>query len=351
MLHCFISPDKQYTKLKVLSRALSKAFASQQHLSQALDTLSHQQSLKKLGSFLRPIAFELKGTRSATQAFFKHKNKIGTFFCEALRQGELSADPEGFFSRLADYYEENDRFRKEIFRSLKYPAIIAAGATGAIVTLLAVSIPAAVRTIPAYSENIPLITRIVVHALTVRPQALLALLIIALFLLTCAWCSNAKFHLLDKLAPDGAPDVRFFGSFSRKLSLRRIALNLSFLLSNGVGISDALRISAETLRHTPYRDKLIGIARKIHENGASLPAAMKDAGNIFPPLVFDVPPDSKPPYSEAGRFRKIAEFYEEEIRTAVTVTAIVLEPLIVAIAGLLGGGILAALYLPLLRTL
>jgi len=347
MLHCFFSPDKRYTELKVLSRALSKAFASQQSLSQALDTLSHQQSLKKLGSFLRPIAFELKGTRSATQAFFKYENKIGTFFCEALRHGESSADPEGFFSRLADYYEENDHFRKEIFRSLKYPAIIAAGATGAIVTLLAVSIPAAVRTIPAYSENIPLITRIVLHALTVRPQVLLALLIITLFLLTCAWCSNAKFHLLDKLAHD----VRFFGSFSRKLSLRRIALNLSFLLSNGVGISDALRISAGTLRYTPYRDKLIGIAQKIHENAASLPAAMKDAGDIFPPLVFDVLPDRKPPYSEAGYFRKIAEFYAEEIRTAVTVTAIVLEPLIVAIAGLLGGGILAALYLPLLRNL
>ena len=327
------------------------AFSSKQPLPQALDSLSHQQSMKKLGPILRLIALELHGGRSASQAFLKHENKFGSFFCEALRQGELSADPGAFFLGLAYYYEENDRFRKEIFHTLKYPAITAAGATGAMVTLLAVSIPAAVRTIPAYSENIPLITRIVLHALSVSPLALLSLLIIAIFLSIVAWRSIEKFHALDRLAPNGAPEVRFFGSLTRKLSLRRIALSLSFLLSNGVSISDALRISAEALRYTPYRDKLIGIAQNIHTNGASLPAVLKDAGDIFPPLVFDILSDRKPPYNESGYFRKIAEFYEEEIGTAFAVTAIVLGPLIVAIAGLLGGGILVALYLPLLRIL
>lgn len=238
---------------------------------------------------------------------------------------------------------------------LKYPAFIAAGATGAIVTVLAVCIPAAVRTIPPYSENIPFTTRIILHALTVRPQALFVLLIIVSFLLTCAWRLNAKYHILDLLAPKNtpysSPDVRLWKCFFRGFSLRQIALNLSFLLSNGVAVSDALKISAETLRYTPYRVKLIGIAKKIHKNEASLQAALKDACDIFPPLVFDILPDMKPPYSEGGGFRKIAEFYEQEITTTVTVTAIVIEPLIIAIAGLLGGGILAALYLPLLRTL
>lgn len=342
-------PGIQYAALAELSRGLSYAFASKQPLSNALESLSGQRKIKKTGPVLRLVSAGIQNGLSPAQAFFEREKQLGFFFCEAFKHGEKSENPARFFSRLADFYDANDHFRKKIFDTLKYPAIILTVATVAIVTLLAIIVPDAVRSIPVNTGDLPPATRIVLQALTISPHALLALLIIALIFFACAWYPNVKSQRPEKRMLKN----RFFGNLFRKLYLRRIACSISFLLSNGAGISDALRITAETSRRTPYRDKLLKALKAAQETAvknASLFTALKDAGDIFPPSFFDLPRDKEEPKSEKDQLLKIAEFYEDEIVTAVTVTAIVIEPVAVAIAGLMTGGILAALYLPLLRT-
>jgi type IV pilus assembly protein PilC len=338
--NCSYIPGKYSADLAVLSRCLSKAFAGKQPLSQALISLAERRRLKKIGPALRLVSLKLQIGRSAFDAFSEYEKCFGTFFCHAVKHGESSGNPGIFFASLADYFDKNNRFRKKILLRLKYPAIIIIGATGVIISLLAFMIPAAARTIPAHSIVFPSATRIALQVLTLKPHVLLGFLMVVVSLLISAWCLRKKHRL----------EIPVFGDISRMNSLRRSALGLSFLLSNGVSPSAAAEITAASIRRSRYFIKLFKAQEKAG-NGSSPAAALTDFNGIFPQTVLDTLSSESDPRSEGIRFRKIADFYEEEIEASVIAIALLCEPLIIAITGLLGGGILAALYLPLIRHL
>jgi type IV pilus assembly protein PilC len=344
--NCFYTPGKQRLEVIALARGLAVVFAERQKLSSsAIISLSKQRPLKRLSFILRIIAQELHEGRPAAEAFDGRDGIFGAFFCRTAAHGILSQKPGLFFSRLADHFEADEHFRKRTASILRYPFLFVSGAIGAMITFLAFIIPDAARTISVISGKLPPATHIALYVFSSLPL----LLVTAVILSVCAWYSNRIFHWAEKCAC-GIP---FIGDFYLKISLRRVALGISFLLSNGVGIPEAFEISAATVSNSPLRAKLLRAAQEMHGNGTPRLSALKDADGIFPPSVFDISSDAqdiqREGIPEGMPFRKIADFYENEIEAGLTASILIIEPAIVAIAGFLGGGILAALYLPLLQ--
>jgi type IV pilus assembly protein PilC len=343
--NCFHAPGERRRSLIALARGLASAFAERQKLPAAFLFLSKQLSCKKLSSTLFSIAAELQGGRPAAEAFAGREKIFGVFFCQTAAHGMLSEKPGLFFLRLADFLETDERFRKKMASVLKYPFLLVAGTTGAMITVLAFIIPEAVRTISAVAGKLPMPTQIALNVFSASQPLLLLLPASFVILFACAWYSNRVFHLAERCASR----VPFLGDFCRKVSLRRTASGISFFLSNGIGIHEALEIAAAGENRTPLRTKLLHAAQEIRCNRAPFITALKDADGIFPPSVFNTSSNAHDLEREDMLFRKIADFYEEEIEAGLAAAILIIEPAIVAIAGLVGGGILAALYLPLLR--
>jgi type IV pilus assembly protein PilC len=342
MPNCRIIPDKYYADLALLSRSLSKAFSGKLPISRAISSLTEQSRLaKKFVSALRLVVLSIENGTSAFQAFSAHDKIFGTFFCLAIKQGERSGNPVVFFSGLADFFDEIHRFRNTIFNTWKYPAIVLIVSAGVMSTLLTFIVPAAVRATPAHSTDIPLITYTALRILTLNQHSILTMFAAVLSLSFFFWYFIVKFQWLYKI--QGV--IPFWGTIARLDMLRRISLGLSFLLSHGVNPYSAIEITAALIRHPRYRKELLRAAQNEPYTCASPISALVNAMRIFPQTVLNSLPGEENP------FRKMSDFYEEETEVAVTAIALLSEPTIVAIAGLLGGGILATLYLPLIRQL
>jgi type IV pilus assembly protein PilC len=345
----FCRPALRLSELTLLSRLLSTAASARQPLRETLALLSKQTTNKKIYNALALVCAELQRGALVAQAFSKYELIFGTLFCRVVAYGETAGNSSTLCAHLADYYKENELFRKKISRILKYPVLIVIGATGIFIASLGFVIPFAVRTISSYTGNLPAATSIALTAVTFLSrhcQTMLTVSIVFCAVCFCVWYATIRLQCLEKIAWR----TPFCGKLCRKNSLRRISQTLSFLLTNGIPPSRALKITAETAGCISFRNALRRAAQGECETVTALSTALK-AADIFPPSIIDPPTGTEEQYAGGELFKKIAEFYQEEIEAAVTAAVLVIEPAVVAIAGLLGGGVLLALYLPLLRGL
>jgi type IV pilus assembly protein PilC len=332
----------------ILARNCSTIIAEKRPLPGSLEALSKQTSTKKLATVLSLIAAELRKGNTLGSAFQKQQHHVGPFFSQIVAHGEAGGNLGPLLTRLADYYEKTGRFRKKIFHTLKYPAIVVTITMGVLCTLLFFFVPAAVRSILTYTGTLPTATKIALAAVTFvtdHRQSLLVSLVLFILILTFLWYTNVRLQWFEKIAWN----IPLFGNFYRGNSLRRISFSLSFLLASGLSPSKALEMTAETVKDTRLRIKLRRAAQEKIGNNESLAAALKAAGGIFPSSILDTLSAIKEHRNGGEQFKKTAEYYEEEIEAAVNALVLVIEPLVVAITGLLGIGILLALYLPTLH--
>jgi type IV pilus assembly protein PilC len=344
---CLHASGKRRRAVRTLARGIAVACAEKRDLSAAFFSLSKQRSLVTLTPHLRTIAMELQGGRPSAEVFTGacREKVFGAFFCRTAARGLLSENPPLFFSRLADHLAEEELFRKKIWSLLKGPLLFMSGAAGALAAALVSIIPHAARTVSTLSIPLPMPTRTVLDAFTALQHFMPLIASVAVILLAGAWYVNSSFGWTERCACT----VPFLGGLCRKFSLRRTASRISFLLSNGAGIAEALETAAAAEPRAPLRARLFSAARQSHRNGASSVSALDDAEGIFPPSVFNTSSSAPFPESENILFGKVAHYYEEEIKTELAAALLIIEPAFVMIAGLIGGGILAALYLPLLR--
>jgi type II secretory pathway component PulF len=348
--NCFsrLSNRLSHSESGTLARNLATIITAKRPLAESLEALSKQTTAEKLSAVLSLVAADLRKGSSLASAFQTQQRSVGLFFCQVVTQGETTGNLGPLLAHMADYYEKITRFRKKIFCTLKYPTIVVSITTGALGTALAFFVPAAVRSIQTYAGTLPPVTKIALAAVTLVPdhrQLFLALIVLFILFSACLWYTNDRLQWLEKIAWN----IPLLGNLYRGNSLRRISSILSFLLSNGMNPSKALEITAETVKSTRLRIQLVRAAQEETGNNESLSAAFYASGGVFPSFILDTLSHTKEHRNRGEQFKKTAELYEEEIEASVTALVLVIEPLFVAITGLLGVGILVALYLPMLH--
>jgi type IV pilus assembly protein PilC len=351
MNNCFSRPLGR-SALGRLARHCAVAFAEkrpiQRPLPERLESLSKQEADKKLGDVLSLIAAELQKGSTFAGALQKQASRLGFFFCRIAALGETAGIRGPLLARLADFYEKDDRFDKKIHRTLRYPAVVLFVTTAAIAAVLAFFVPAAARSLSGYTGILPAATKItlgIIAFISLHRQSVFLIVLLVCGFCACLPCLYVRLPWLEKISWT----IPVFGNLCRDKSLRGMASGISFLLSIDLAPSETLTIMAETAPTALLRHKLLRAAQKKPGNTESLTAALK-THEVFPAGILDMLPDAKEPLLEGEPFEKMAGFYEEEILAAVNAIVMVIEPLIVAVSGLLGGGILLALYLPVLRT-
>ena len=325
------------------TRDLAAMLAAGWTLPRLLETIAGQTDDPRVLTAFSAIRGDLEKNIPVEQAFMEHRAVFGTLFCRAVALGEPSGTLPKLMAVLPEFYEKNAWFGSQIRRKLRFPLLMGTGCIGIIVAMLAFWVPQAAAMLSAAHRTLPPFTRALLSVGTffrsnaAIPAATIILLLLAAAPLILLWKKSDPVLLSAEKMGLALP---------RKILLRSFFSSLFTLLSGGAEFRGALEVAIEAERGSSLHRMLGRLPGKSRETAASFLHDLKIT-RIFSQPVLDLLDEATKMQDGNDLFRKIAEFLQEEIEIEVTVFAMVIVPVIVAIAGLIGLAILLSLYLPL----
>lgn len=313
-------------------------------LVQCLDILASQTENKKLAATVKQISNDIQGGSTLAEALQKHPTIFNTLYCNMVAAGEASGNLDVVLSRLADYQEKSEALRRKIKGAMTYPIIVLIVAILATVTMFTFVVPTFTQMFADMGGTLPLPTRIVMQ---------ISDFLIHYYILIIATAAGlgAAFYYYQKTA-DGKMRIDYLklkipvlGDLERKSSISRFSQTLSTLLTSGVTILDALSITAKTAGNKVLEKGIIKTLERI-SGGQTIAEPLKETG-VFPPMVIHMIAVGEKTGDLADMLKKIADFYQEEVDAAIDALTSIIDPVMILGIGLIIGGTLIAMYLPM----
>ena len=340
-------PFKNRVRLRDVSR-FTRQFAAMTSaglpLVQCLDILSSQTENKALSTAVKQVSADIQGGSTLADSMHKHPSVFNTLYCNMVAAGEASGNLDVVLNRLADYQEKSEALRRKIQGAMTYPLIVVIVAVVATAAMLAFVVPTFAQMFVDMGGSLPLPTKIVM-SISDFFQNYILLLILAVVGLIVGLSyyyktENGKMNIdAFKLK------IPVFGDLERKSAVSRFAQTLSTLLTSGVTILDALGITAKTAGNKVLEKGIFRTLERI-TGGLTIAEPLKETG-VFPPMVIHMISVGEKTGDLAEMLKKIAEFYQEEVDAAVDALTSIIEPIMIIIMGIVVGGILIAMYLPM----
>lgn len=311
---------------------------------QCLDILSTQMENKELAKIVAQVKDGVQGGATLSEALARHPKIFDTLYTNMVEAGEVGGALDAILNRLAVYREKADQLIRKVKGAMIYPAVIVIVATGVTVGMLAFIVPVFAKMFGGLNAELPVPTQVVLVISNFLQANFLYLTIgiIGLFSLLMWWKKTPSGALIwDKILLH----VPVIGPLVRKSSVARFTRTLGTLLASGVSIIEALEITAKTAGNLVVANAINKSVLSIAE-GDTITAPLKETG-VFPPMVTQMISVGEKTGGLDEMLNKIADFYDEEVDEAVTALTSVIEPIIIVFMGIVIGGILIAMYLPM----
>lgn len=313
-------------------------------LVQCLDILSAQTENKKLSSAVKQISTDIQGGSTLAEALQKHPSIFNSLYCNMVAAGEASGNLDVVLSRLADYQEKSESLRRKIKGAMTYPIIVLIAAILATVVMFTFVVPTFTQMFADMGGTLPLPTRIVMQISDFLVQYYHMIIL-------CASGIGVAFYYYNK-TPNGKMRIDsiklklpVFGDLERKSSISRFSQTLSTLLTSGVTILDALSITAKTAGNKVLEKGIFKTLERI-SGGQTIAEPLKETG-VFPPMVIHMIAVGEKTGDLAEMLKKVADFYQEEVDAAIDALTSIIDPVMILGVGLIIGGTLIAMYLPM----
>jgi type IV pilus assembly protein PilC len=313
-------------------------------LVQCLDILVSQTENKRFSQKIQQISSDIQVGSTLADALSKHPQIFNSLYCNMVAAGEASGNLDGVLNRIAEYQEKSEGLRRKIKGAMTYPmivSIVAVIVTGVMLTFI---VPTFAQMFVDLGGTLPLPTRIVM-GLSGFLRKYLALLLLAIAGMVIGYIfynrtENGRFNIdTVKL------NLPILGDLVRKSSVSRFSQTFSTLLTSGVTILEALSITAKTAGNKVLEKGLLRTLERI-SGGQSIAEPLKDTG-VFPPMVIQMIAVGEKTGDLSGMLLKISDFYKEEVDAAVDALTSIIEPIMIVILGIVVGGILISMYLPM----
>jgi type IV pilus assembly protein PilC len=331
--------------LAVFTRQFSVMIDAGLPLVQCLEILAGQQENKTFESVLTTTRASVEGGATLSAAMRTHEKVFDALYVNLVEAGEAGGILDTILQRLASYIEKNVKLKRAVKSALVYPVAVLLVAGGVITLLLWKVVPIFATLFLGLGVALPLPTRIVI-ALSNFIGSIFGLLILVFFAGVAIglklWYSttNGRF-ILDGLLLK----MPLVGILLRKIAVARFTRTLGTLISSGVPILEGLDITARTSGNAVI-EKALGQVRKALEQGKNLADPLKET-NVFPSMVTQMIGVGEQTGAMDAMLQKIADFYEEEVDAAVKDLLAALEPAMIVFLGVVVGGIVISMYLPL----
>jgi type IV pilus assembly protein PilC len=330
--------------LAVFTRQFSVMIDAGLPLVQCLDILGAQEEDKNFASVIVQTRADVEGGASLADAMKKHPKTFDTLYTNMVAAGEAGGILDTILKRLATYIEKAVKLKGQVKSAMIYPIAVVLIAAGVVGVILWKVIPTFASLFAGLGAELPLPTRIVITAsnLLVRFMPLIIVGGVALgYAFKRYYATERGRHVIDAVVLK----LPILGTIMRKIAVARFCRTLATLMSSGVPILDGLDITARTAGNAVVEDAIYE-TRKSIERGETIAAPLRQTG-VFPAMVVQMIGVGEATGALDAMLAKIADFYEEEVDTAVAGLLTLLEPVMIAFLGIIVGGIVISMYLPI----
>jgi type IV pilus assembly protein PilC len=328
----------------IFTRQFSTMINAGLPLVQALDILSKQSENKALQEVTRQVVYDVESGNTVADALRKHPKAFTELYVNMVAAGEAGGILDTILMRLATFLEKNDALVGKVKSAMIYPGVIMSVAAIAIMVLLIFVIPVFENMFASVNMALPLPTRIVIGAskfLTGYWWAVLAAVFAIVTGTKRYYATSAGQLKIDSILLK----VPVLGDLLRKSAVSRFTRTLGTQISSGVSILDGLEITAKTAGNRVIHDAIMESRASI-AGGDTISAPLQKSA-VFPPMVISMIAVGEQTGGLDEMLTKIADFYDTEVDTAVSGLLSLMEPVMIVFLGVIVGGMVVAMYLPI----
>ena len=274
----------------------------------------------------------------------KHPKVFDDLFTNMIAAGEAGGILDIILKRLAVYIEKSVKLKSQVKSAMVYPVAVISIAGLVVAVILWKVIPTFASMFAGLGAQLPLPTRFVI-SLSNWVVRLIVPGVIGLFAGIYAIMRYHETYRGRRVLDGILLKMPILGMILRKIAVARFCRTLSTLISSGVPILDALEITARTAGNAIVEDAIME-TRKSVEGGQSIAAPLKQT-DVFPPMVVQMISVGEQTGALDNMLSKIADFYEDEVDTAVGNLMTLMEPILILFLGTVVGGIVISMYLPI----
>jgi type IV pilus assembly protein PilC len=332
--------------IAIFTRQLATMIDAGLPLVQSLEILSSQQESRTFKEVLRLVREDVEGGSTFAGALKKHPATFNELFTNLVVAGEEGGILDTILTRLANYIEKAEALKKKVKSAMIYPSTIVGVAIIVVMILMIFVIPVFETMFKSAGQNLPLPTYIVMQlSRFVKSYVLFIIpaLILGVYLLRKYYQTNTGKLMIDRLLLK----LPVFGPLFKKIAVARFSRTLGTLVSSGVPILDGLNIVSRTAGNRTVENAILNARASIRE-GETI-AEPLGRSNIFPPMVISMISVGESTGALDTMLSKIADFYEEEVDIAVANLTSLLEPFLMIFLGVVIGGVVIAMYLPIFQ--
>jgi type IV pilus assembly protein PilC len=333
-------------EMAVFTRQFSTMIDAGLPLVQCLNILADQSDSKTLRGVTSTVARSVEAGSTLAESMRKHPGTFNELFTNMVDVGETGGILDVVLQRLSTYIEKAASLKRKVKSAMVYPAAIIGVAFLVIIFMLTFVIPTFAKMFKELGADLPLPTRIVVGLSDfVRGY---------FFLIGAAWIGVVVGIRQYYKTENGRSTIDalllkppVFGPLIRKVAVARFTRTLGTLVQSGVPILEALRITAATAGNKVVERAVMQCRASVAE-GKTLTEPLKTSG-VFPPMVTQMISVGEQTGALDAMLAKIADFYDEEVDVAVSTLTSLLEPIMIVFLGVVIGGLVVAMYLPIFR--
>ncbi len=332
--------------LVIFTRQLATMIDSGIPLVHALGILSEQVENPVLKGVVVSVRQDIEAGMSFCDALAKHPKVFSDLFINMARAGESSGMLDDILDRLASYLEKSAALSRKISSSLVYPAVVVSMAFIITAVLLLKVVPTFKGIFDVLGGQLPIPTQILIFMSDVFRKYFLFLVIFmaGLVFLFRKYIATERGRYNFDSAQLKAPVL---GELFRKLSVAKFSRTFSTLVKSGVSVLNALDIVSKTSGNKVVEEAVVSCSKAVRD-GESIAAPLLRSG-VFPPMVCRMISVGEQTGKLENMLTKIADFYDEQVDSATSALTSMIEPLVIAFLGIVVGGIVISLFLPVFK--
>ena len=334
----------KWKEVVIITRQLATLIDAGLPLLRSLNILVAQLKPSKMRDTLREISSDVQSGSTFSDALAKHPKAFDRLFVNMVRAGEVGGMLETVLNRLAVFMEKRMALHRKVKGALVYPVFVVLAAIGIVSFLLIKVVPVFAEIFADFGSGLPAPTQFLVDVADfMKVKWWLLLLGVNGTIVTIKLLAQVK--LVKRIMDRVLLKMPLVGDLVTKVAVARFARTLGTLLTSGVPILQALRITKETINNEVIQNAI----QKVHDSikeGETI-AAPLDESKVFPAMVVNMIDVGEETGSLDTMLTKVADIYDAEVEAAVDAMLALMEPAIIIILGGIIGFIVVALYLPI----
>jgi type IV pilus assembly protein PilC len=330
--------------LAVMSRQMATMVAAGLSLLKALTILAEQTENKKLARALTVVRTQVESGSSLSEALARQGREFPPLMIHLVRAGETGGFLDQSLESIADTFEKDVKLRSTIKSAMTYPVVVLCMAVLAVIGMLIFIVPVFKGMFADLGGTLPAPTQALV-TISENMYWIAPILVVGGVAFGFWWRKNKNEDRVRAVVDPLKLKLPVFGDLFRKVAIARVTRNLSTMTKSGVPILQSLAIVADTSNNWVIEQAL----RKVQESvrsGRSIAAPLAEEG-VFPAMVTQMIAVGEDSGSLEQMLAKIADFYDDEVQSTTEQLTSLIEPLMIAFIGIVIGGIIVALYMPM----